>query len=249
MLTIVLMKAFESTPGKYDLGMRLITFGRIDRLHRRIAESVLYESDVLDIGCGTGKLSSLLARRGAKVIAVDKSPEMVKLARERMIREGVCQSVSTDQRTVMEADRLFEDAQFDTVILSLVMSELTSDERNWVLKQCDRVLKSEGVLLLADEFAPESFLKKIAFFILRFPLHLAAYLYTQIKGLYTSNLWWKLYYTIVELPLMLISFFVSEPMTRPLADIEKILPAGLRIAEVTDFGVAGSLRLLKIEKA
>ena len=248
MSAIVLMKAFERSPSRYDFGMRLATFGCIDRVLDAIADSVLHQFDVLDIGSGTGKLSALLAKRGARVIAIDKSPEMVSLASERIVKGGFCKSVSTDQKTVMEADRLFEPAQFDAVILSLVMSELTPDERNWVLDQCERVLRPSGFLLLADEFVPKPLFKKIAFHTLRFPLHLAAYLYTQIKGLYTSNLWWKLYYSIVELPLMLISFFVSEPLTRPLKQIENILPSGLRIAEAVDFGLIGSTRLLKIEK-
>lgn len=39
---------------------------------------------VLDAGCGTGALAIELARRGAKVVAVDLSPTLVQLARERM---------------------------------------------------------------------------------------------------------------------------------------------------------------------
>jgi magnesium-protoporphyrin O-methyltransferase len=39
---------------------------------------------VLDAGCGTGQLALELARRGAHVIAVDLSPTLVQLARERM---------------------------------------------------------------------------------------------------------------------------------------------------------------------
>lgn len=38
---------------------------------------------VLDAGCGTGVLATCLARRGAHVIAVDISPTLVGLARER----------------------------------------------------------------------------------------------------------------------------------------------------------------------
>ena len=39
---------------------------------------------VLDAGCGTGALAIELARRGANVVAVDLSPTLVQLARERM---------------------------------------------------------------------------------------------------------------------------------------------------------------------
>lgn len=39
---------------------------------------------ILDAGCGTGALAVELARRGAEVVAIDLSPTLVGLARERM---------------------------------------------------------------------------------------------------------------------------------------------------------------------
>ncbi|MEM7801715.1 MAG: class I SAM-dependent methyltransferase [Chloroflexota bacterium] len=41
---------------------------------------------VLDVGCGTGSLSILLAELGHRVIGVDVSPEMISLAREKAVR-------------------------------------------------------------------------------------------------------------------------------------------------------------------
>ncbi|MEM1403331.1 MAG: magnesium protoporphyrin IX methyltransferase [Pseudomonadota bacterium] len=42
---------------------------------------------VLDAGCGTGLLSVDMARRGANVLAVDLSPQLIELARERLPRD------------------------------------------------------------------------------------------------------------------------------------------------------------------
>ena len=39
---------------------------------------------ILDAGCGTGALSLEAARRGAEVVAIDVSPTLVGLARERL---------------------------------------------------------------------------------------------------------------------------------------------------------------------
>ncbi|WP_326751892.1 class I SAM-dependent methyltransferase [Streptomyces hirsutus] len=41
-------------------------------------------SDVLDLGCGTGSLSLLAAEQGHRVTGVDRSPVMVRLAREKL---------------------------------------------------------------------------------------------------------------------------------------------------------------------
>jgi magnesium-protoporphyrin O-methyltransferase len=42
---------------------------------------------LLDAGCGTGALAVEAARRGAHVVAVDLSPSLVQLARERLPRD------------------------------------------------------------------------------------------------------------------------------------------------------------------
>ena len=42
---------------------------------------------VLDAGCGTGALAVEAARRGASVLAIDLSPTLVRLARERLPRD------------------------------------------------------------------------------------------------------------------------------------------------------------------
>ncbi len=48
---------------------------------------------VLDAGCGTGALAVELARRGADVLAIDLSPTLVGIARERAIESSVRGSV------------------------------------------------------------------------------------------------------------------------------------------------------------
>ena len=44
---------------------------------------------VLDVGCGVGRWSRLLAARGADVLGVDLSPTMIAQARQRAVAEGV----------------------------------------------------------------------------------------------------------------------------------------------------------------
>ncbi len=43
---------------------------------------------ILDLACGTGKLTSALCEKGADVIGVDRSSEMLSLARERCAKRG-----------------------------------------------------------------------------------------------------------------------------------------------------------------
>ena len=50
---------------------------------RAIPESIAFRQRVLEIGCGTGALARAMARRGARVTAIDLSPEMIHVARSR----------------------------------------------------------------------------------------------------------------------------------------------------------------------
>lgn len=43
---------------------------------------------VLDLGCGTGSITNILAKRGYDMIGVDVSCDMLNVAREKMINEG-----------------------------------------------------------------------------------------------------------------------------------------------------------------
>ncbi|MCD7726256.1 MAG: class I SAM-dependent methyltransferase [Clostridiales bacterium] len=46
-------------------------------------------NSVLDLGCGTGTLTELMARKGYEMIGVDNSPEMLQIAMEKRLRSGL----------------------------------------------------------------------------------------------------------------------------------------------------------------
>ena len=247
MPTLVLMKAFESAPNRYDIAMRLITLGKITKLRRELLNAIPANANVLDVGCGTGELLPLLAQRATKITAIDKDPEMVRTARERAAAENILDRVVINRNTALEVDRLFPDTAFHAIVLSLLLSELTNDERAWLMRQCSRMLKPDGILIIADEFQPDSIFKRAAFYALRLPIHLITYLYTQIKALTTSNIWWKMYYTIIELPLMLLSFFTGEPLTKPVKVSEVDVPGEVKLINV-GISCDGFIRLVILQK-
>nr|HID14390.1 methyltransferase domain-containing protein [Anaerolineae bacterium] len=77
------MKWLETTPADYDRGLRLLTLGCDARVKAHIAETVCEGERVLEIGCGTGTLALMLARRGATVVGVEFS---ALAARNTMLR-------------------------------------------------------------------------------------------------------------------------------------------------------------------
>jgi len=50
---------------------------------------------ILEVGCGTGNYTVPVARRCAKMVAIDASPEMLQYLRERLLREGLANVETT----------------------------------------------------------------------------------------------------------------------------------------------------------
>ena len=59
-----------------------------DDLISRLREAGISRGRVLDLGCGTGRISLQLARAGYDVVGIDRSEEMLRVAQERLWREG-----------------------------------------------------------------------------------------------------------------------------------------------------------------
>ncbi len=96
---------------------------------------------VLDIGCGAGRHSLYLQKRGLRVTAVDASPRIVTLARTRGVK---------DARVVNACGKLpFRNGEFDTIILfgnNLGICG-TSERFRRMLRELYRVTSPRGRIL------------------------------------------------------------------------------------------------------
>ena len=178
MSTYVLMRLLESAPHRYDLGMRLLTFGRLGRAYDRLASRIQHGERVLDLGCGTGALTLRAAGRGAHVSAIDVNAQMLEIARERSRAAGLAES--TDFREMGIAELGGEaSASYDVVTSGLCFSELSDDEIHYALKQIRRILRPGGLLLIADEVKAPDVVRRMIHALGRAPLAALAYVVTQ----------------------------------------------------------------------
>lgn len=100
----------------------------------------------LEIGCGTGEFSRCLANRADHVVAVDLSPQMIRVARDRSSHlSNIEFQLSDIMSSELPADH------FDCIASIATLHHLPARE---ALLKIKRALKPSGVLLLLDLFQP-----------------------------------------------------------------------------------------------
>ncbi len=117
-------------------------------LHRALVELTVATplGDLLDIGCGQGRLLKLLASRAQRVVGVDIDPKARQLARAEVLLAGLpnCTLRQGDMNALPFGDR-----EFDTVILDDVIGHARTPAR--ALDEAVRLTRTGGrILMLAD---------------------------------------------------------------------------------------------------
>ncbi|GAB5350159.1 ArsR/SmtB family transcription factor [Alteriqipengyuania sp. 357] len=100
---------------------------------------------LLDIGTGTGRMAELFGEDAGRVVALDKSLEMLRVARARL------QNLPAEQVELVQGDFLslpFDSESFDTVLLHQVL-HYTVDPLV-PLREAARVLRTGGRIAIVD---------------------------------------------------------------------------------------------------
>jgi 2-polyprenyl-3-methyl-5-hydroxy-6-metoxy-1,4-benzoquinol methylase len=106
----------------------------------------LTDVTVLDIGCGTGSLSIVLAELGHKVTGIDLSPSMISHADAKAATHGV----QIEFRVMDAAFPQLSQQQFDVIMCRHLLWALPEPEQ--VLQRWIEFLKPKGRLILIEGF-------------------------------------------------------------------------------------------------
>lgn len=122
-------------------------------------------SHLLDIGCGTATLTILLKKvhPEADVTGLDGDPEILKMAKEKIIRAGL--DIKLDLGMSFELP--YRDSSFDRVVSSLVFHHLTRENKAFTIKEIFRVLSPGGELHVADFGKPHNALMYLISLVVR----------------------------------------------------------------------------------
>lgn len=105
------------------------------------------DCEVLDLGCGSGQLSIPLSCDVKSVAAVDISPKMVALLKDKVSSAGIG-NVSTRIDAIQGLE--YEIGAFDIVVSNYALHHLDDDEKKLVVRNAFRWLKPGGRLVIGD---------------------------------------------------------------------------------------------------
>lgn len=109
----------------------------------------LIDARVLELGCGTGSFTRLLANAGARVTSVDGSGRMIARAQRKTA------GVLFEQRD-LRTFRAPAGNEFDVVFLAFVLHELPKETRVCLLGEATKALAPGGRVVVVDHAVPEA---------------------------------------------------------------------------------------------
>ncbi len=99
---------------------------------------------VLDLGCGEGRYSLFMAKKGCDVVAIDRSSEGI----EKLKKQAGHQGLSISAEVIDIEDFIFEENQFDIIIAATVLDHLSDELRLRTINGIKKALKPGGTIYI-----------------------------------------------------------------------------------------------------
>lgn len=126
-------------PERFDPSRNALGRLRIELTTQLIEDHFeLKDLQVVDIGCGNGTLSKILADRGAKVLATDIASNALKLVPDELSKE---------QQHLPKTS--LKDDQYDLCLCTEVIAELDHRDFRLAIAELSRIIKPEGKAVIS----------------------------------------------------------------------------------------------------
>ena len=143
----------------YDFFEPILLLGKQAEYDRHIVSllELKTEDRVLDLGCGTGVLTRMIAdkldaKAGGVSLGIDAAAKMIRVARKKRESETCRFEVAAAE------DLPFETASFDAAVSSLFFHHVPLDLKQQSLSEAYRVLRPQGKLVIADMHIPTTWM-------------------------------------------------------------------------------------------
>jgi ubiquinone/menaquinone biosynthesis C-methylase UbiE len=137
---------------------------------------------ILDLCCGTGTLTILLAKllyKDCNLIGIDLSSGQIAQAKRKNKYPNL-------RFAMMDANELeFPDDYFDHVLISAALHEMNKSQRLNVLSEVHRVIKKDGILLIFEHHEPYTISLRILYnFYLGFIEKITSYSFEMQRNIF-----------------------------------------------------------------
>ena len=116
-----------------------------------------HSKNILDIGCGTGAFSRLLAERADRVVAIDLSPNMIEVAKQRSTEHT---NIEFQVANILKWQFPLE--EFDAIVSIATVHHLPLEN---LIPSLKATLKPGGKLVILDLLEHESIQDRLSDFI------------------------------------------------------------------------------------
>ena len=148
-------KLFAPLGPTYDRYARLLSLGQDPRWRSFLVSRLELRPDarVLDVATGTGAVALELVRRyGCSVVGIDRSPEMLAVARRRVVDHGLGANIELLEG---RAEQLpFADASFDALTVTYLLRYV--DDPAATIRELARVVRPAGTVASLEFGVPQA---------------------------------------------------------------------------------------------
>lgn len=127
----------------YGVGFNAMMLGEMVKIRKAMTSELANCKSVLDLGCGDGSSTKALTDEGIEdVWGIDPSPYLLAQAIQRSPAAKFVQGVAEETE--------FKDESFDGINICWVLHEIPSKVCDQILKECFRILKPGGKLVIME---------------------------------------------------------------------------------------------------
>ncbi len=99
---------------------------------------------ILDLGCGQGYFSRILAKKGAKVVGVDRADKLLAIAKTKTISPGIGPTYLCRDAVNLHG---LKDHSFDIIVSNMALNDIADIKS--AVGECARVLKLRGKFIFS----------------------------------------------------------------------------------------------------
>lgn len=141
---------------KYDKFIHRNAEGSYNQIIKEIKKTVPPDSEVLEIGTGTGNIAFAIAGNVRKITAIDSAPEMIRVAKEK---QNENQILNVDFSLGNIKHLRYKDKSWAVVIAANVLHLVDNPEE--AMKEIRRILKDDGKAIVPTYCHGDGFLSQV----------------------------------------------------------------------------------------